>query len=74
MKLYIELMSATNWVNFEDKNEFNGYSGDEDLWESWVIYGVVSLGQDLATNSLKTSVFESQVMNVVKPTGCNPWA
>jgi hypothetical protein len=53
--IYIELMSATNWVNFDDNDEFNDYSGSGGLWKKWVIYGVVFLGMVLATNSLKLS-------------------
>jgi hypothetical protein len=55
---YIELMSATNWVNFDDNGEFNDYDVDGGLWKKWVIYGGVFQGMVLATNSLKLSTAE----------------
>jgi hypothetical protein len=54
--LYIELMSATNWVNFDDNIEFNDYDGEGGLWRNWVIYDAKSPDQDSAANSLKKSI------------------
>jgi hypothetical protein len=44
--VYMELMSATNWVNFDDNDEFNDCDGDGGLWKKWAIYGGVSTEQD----------------------------
>jgi hypothetical protein len=53
MLLYIELMSATEWVNFEDYNKFNDYSGSGVLWKNWAICGAVSPEQNSVVNFRK---------------------